>query len=178
MENINLLPDEFKPKKYALNLSKTLKKVSIIGFLVFVVLAALTVGLLTLVNVRLRQSEARRNKLVAEVNALKNTEQKVFLIKDRLSIIGENLNTPSASDKIDVLQDVYSLSKDIATPIEAQVSAEVTNVTLSMDSSSKLFPLLSGLTQSGKFNSIKMKNLEYNPERGYEINLDVLKAKI
>ncbi|MCX7928278.1 MAG: hypothetical protein N2558_01165 [Patescibacteria group bacterium] len=92
MKNINLLPEDLKPNSYAKRVNFFLKKLSIV-FLVFLICIFLLGGFFYAFLVyQNRLLYSKIQNLRSEVVALEYVEQRVFLIKDRLSKISNILS--------------------------------------------------------------------------------------
>lgn len=167
MNDINLLPSEFKPKKYAVRLGKLFKKILSIFSIFFFAAFLLYVFVRLYLAYEIRQSVSREKGLVTEVGALSQTEHRLILVKDRLDKIKQIVSGDELATGVVILETLvesglsdYSVKELVLKPdslsvkITAQRSFELTNFE----------DLLSGLG----FREVKLLSMEFSEEFGYE----------
>ena len=172
---VNLLPKELKPKRYIVKISKILTNVALIALLVFVISAVVVTGVFFVVSSRLSSSQEKHEELSTQIKALQETEQKIVLIKDRLEKINTMRSKASASDNIDILDDVIKISEGTAIINGASLSDVNANVQVVVDSSLNLTKFLSGVFMSGGFKKIEMLSFEFKKEEGYTVEFSFMR---
>jgi hypothetical protein len=164
---VNLLPKELRPKKYIVKISKVLTNVSLIALLVFIISAVTVTSVYFVISGRLKSSQEKHEELITQIKALEETEQKIVLIKDRLEKVSEMKSRVSATERVDILEDVLNISDGIATVEESTLTEDKTNILMAANSSLNLTKLLSGLLISGGFKKIEMISFDFSRDRGY-----------
>lgn len=172
---VNLLPKELKPRKYIVKISKVLTNVALIALLVFVISAAVITGVFIIISNRLSSSQEKHEELIIQIKALQETEQKIVLIKDRLEKVNKMKSKASASEKVDVLDDVIRISEGSAIVNAATLSDKKANVLVIVDGSLSLTKFLSGILISGGFEEIEMLSFEFKKDEGYEIEFGFMR---
>lgn len=175
MADINLLPEDVKPKPYLLKLSKTLNKFVVGGFILFSFLVVVSLGSFLILRNRTQASLDRQEDLKAQVNALEQTEQRLFLLKDRLGKIGTVLSVNDAAEEVESLEQALNMSQGVGVFKDAEITKEKAIVTFSTDSSENLTRFLSLLIGSGEFKRIELASFGFSPSEGYELELGLVK---
>lgn len=170
---INLLPHELKPKKYVVKISKTLKRISMIGLLLFVVATAVIIGAFFVVSRQLNSSLDNQKKLQQQIKAQEQTEQKIALIADRLDKINEIFNSPNASDELNILSQTLKRLPEGVVFQQAKLSAEEAAITINAASSSDLARFLAVIVGSGSYRRVELLSFNFSPEKGYEVEFGV-----
>ena len=83
MANINLLPQELKPKAYVVKLSKTVKKVAIASVIGLIVVTTVLIAGVVLLSTQLSASVKKQKELTTEIENLRNVEQRLYFIRNR-----------------------------------------------------------------------------------------------
>jgi len=162
--DINLLPQGLKPKKYALTLSKNLKKVLIIGFCLFAILATVSLATIFVLSARMKSSVAKQDDLKSEIKNLEQSEQKLVLVKDRLGKIESILKGESASDEITTLIETSQKIPEGVSFKKANLSKSSADVTVSTANSFYLARFLAVLIGSGSYRRIELLSFSYDPK--------------
>jgi len=173
--SVNLLPKELKPKKYIVKISKVLTNVSLIALLVFIISAVTITGVYFVVSGRLKTSQEKHQELITQIKALEDTEQKIVLIKDRLEKVGEMKSRPSATERVDILEDVLNISDGIATVYGSTLTDDKASILVAADSSLNLTRFLSGILLTGGFKNIEMLSFDFNRNLGYEMEFEFIR---
>lgn len=170
---INLLPVGKKPKPQVLKLSRTLRKYLKL-FVVFLVL--LVFGLTVshyFINRQLWIAQDKQAKTKQQIQSLEQTEQRLFLLKDRLSKINEIINGQNANDEIAVLEYVNTLFDDNVIFQEADLSDDKIIITIKTGNSLGLASFIAGLTEKGNFKEVDLSSLEFSPESNYQAEFTI-----
>jgi len=169
---VNLLPKELRPKKYIVKISKVLTNVSLIALLVFIISAITVTSVYFVISSRLNSAQEKHEELITQIKALEETEQKIVLIKDRLEKVNEMRSKISATERVDILDDVLSISDGIAIVGGSTLTSDKTSVLVSVDGSLNLTKFLSGLLLSGGFKKIEMISFTFDHKVGYAMEFD------
>lgn len=172
---VNLLPKELRPKKYIVKISKVLTNVSLIALLVFIISAITVTSVYFVISDRLNSSQEKHEDLIIQIKALEETEQKIVLIKDRLEKVSEMRLIMSATERVDILEDILNISDGIATVDGSTLTDNKASVLVSVDGSLNLTKFLSGLLISGGFKKIEMISFSFNKKVGYAMEFDFVR---
>ena len=172
---INLLPQDLKPKGYAVALAKNLRKLALISLIVFLV-GTLTVFSIFIFYTRLlSQSAIQQENLKAEIKALQETEQKLILLKDRIDKFTAVENPQSLNIGVNVLDEVSELFPEGISFKEVTLSQEAIKVAVYSDNLQNLSRFILSLAGSGKFKSIYLVTLSFKPTEGYSAEFGFVK---
>lgn len=172
---VNLLPKELRPKKYIVKISKVLTNVALIALLVFVISAAVITGVFIVISNRLSNSQEKHEELTIQIKALQETEQKIVLIKDRLEKVNKMKSKASASEKVDILDDIIKISEGSVIVDATTLSDKKANILVIVDGSLSLTKFLSGILISGGFNKIEMLSFAFEKDKGYKIEFGFMR---
>jgi hypothetical protein len=174
MAQINLLPEELKPKKYVLKASKTLNKVAT-GFMVlFLIVATLAIGGYLVLSSRVTSVKNNHDKLTTQVKALNESEQRMVLIKDRVDKINKVIAKESTNEELDIMDKVILLAGGDMSIDEVNVDLDKIDFIVSANASSQMTKFLAGLISEEDYKSMDLLSLKYAPELGYKLNLKVV----
>lgn len=171
MAEINLLPKEFKPDARIVNISKNLKKFSILGFLIFIIAVLFSAGSYFLLSTLLNTSMSRQSNLKTQIQNLSQTEQQLYLVKDRLDKIQVLNNAANAGQKIPAFE---SLLQGIPTGVSffsGNIDKGYVAVTFDVDGAGSLSKLLATIINSGQYKSVEMNSLTYRFGSGFQVEL-------
>jgi hypothetical protein len=124
---------------------------------------------------RLKISKASETKVKSQIASLQATEQRLFLLKDRITKTGEILKTPDSSEGIEILEDIVNI---IETPTEIkgiELDKDNTKITFLTTSSFNIAKLLSMIVGSQNYTNLKMLSFKFLQSNGYEIELELAK---
>jgi hypothetical protein len=170
---INLLPTNLVAQGPVVKIADTLKKIVTVGFAVFI-LAAIVVSAYYLINFfTLRTSLSKQESLKTNLESLAQTEQRVFLTKDRLNKINAVLKVESADKNLEKLEQFLSVASQNVNISEAQISARNTEVSIIAKSSSALTSFMGNLVTAETFKTINLKSFSFNPISGYFITVEI-----
>lgn len=167
MREINLLPTELAPNRAVLVIANRLKKISIIGFIILLVISIASLGVFIVLSRQLNDLSSQKNSLQSELKNLSKTETTIVFIKDRVNkakgIVDENFT-------VDSLQTFNKVSSEFpagikvtkATFVDKNISIDVT----ALDSLS-LGQFIDLLLSSNLYTNITLKGINFNPSSGY-----------
>lgn len=175
MPAINLVPEELKPKRAILGLANYLKRVAIVGFVVFFVTVVVSVGGFLIVRSQLQESIKRQDELKVSIDALKETEQKLVLVKDRLEKVDKIFGLDFLDEEVSVLENVLLNIPQGVIFRKADLKSGVTDITLVADTSSSLAEFLASILATSAYRKIEMTGFSYTPETRYSIGLVLIR---
>lgn len=161
---INLLPDEFKPKKSVLNLSKKLNKFAIASLVIFFVAGVLVVVAVFLLSNRVNTAKADLDQLKSEVSALEQSEQQIILIKDRITKI--NQIDSGGNSLFPTVQSLKEFNDNLPNGFElvsAQVTSKQFSTEVTFESSSDLTRLLANTVSQEDYKLVRINSLRLDP---------------
>jgi hypothetical protein len=171
MSEINLLPQELRPRGSILKLSKNLKNIALLALVTLLLFVTLSLGAYFILDNRTSASTTNQEDLKQQIKALQQTEQRLVLIKDRLGKINSISKEPRANDEVERLNIVSTLFPE-NTYVEA-VELDVKNaaVVISSDTLDNIAAYLASVVSSGEYVQINLAFLEYDPKQGYVVGL-------
>ncbi len=172
---INLLPQELKPKGYALKLSKTLKRVAILFTVVFLVFTIVVVGVYIVIGNRLSISTKKQQELKTQISALEETEKKLVLIQDRLDKIKMARGSDNIYEELIILEDVLATLQDGVTLRTVDIGLGGIGFELNFRSSLDISRFLANLLGGKEFTRVSLDTFEYGILGGYQIKLSISK---
>ncbi len=171
MPSINLLPKDLLPDPSILKLSKLLKSLVTIGLTLFVIVAALATAYFIFNSVSLKSSQQNQAKLETSIKSLQETEQGLFLVKDRLGKVKEVYGKPSVSKEVNGLSSILSTVPPEATLTEAVLGKGTTDTTFMVKNSTLLTQLMAGIITKTEYTRIDLLSFSFNPTLGYIVSL-------
>jgi hypothetical protein len=159
---INLLPHELMPKKYALKLSKSLKRFIILGFAIFTIATIVVIGAIVVLAQRNKQAIKEMEQLTTEIENLNATEQRLILVRDRLEKIDKIANAKSAASEIDTFDETLDRFTDNVTFRGVEIGNDSADVTVRVPSSRYMGRFVSVLATSGGYENIKLLSFKYS----------------
>lgn len=176
MESINLLPEVFKLNRSVVKLSKTLKKVSAIVFVLLALVVSVSIGGFFVYKNRLNELTAKQNELKSQIKALKETEQRLVLVKDRLERVGNIYAKETPYKSVLTLEELIKQFPEGAVLETTSISVENLGMQVEIDSTSTFESMLDILIDSQLFDRIELTSLSYGPDTGYKIGLLLKRA--
>lgn len=174
MQDINLLPTELKSSKEVLNTSRLLTRLAIAFGFVLAVSGLAGAGVLYYLSNQAELATSKRAELQNNVQSLESTEQKVVLMRDRVTKISEVLADRSKYDLISKYENLLLQMPPEAVLEEAELDTDISKLTIVVPTSLDLEQVLAIVESEGQYSRVKLDNLDYNPSSGYEIVLDLL----
>jgi len=174
MSDINLLPEELKPKGYAVNLSKALRKVATVALVIFLAFFAVYVASNFIFSSQERSVSAKEESYKTEILALEKSEQKYVLVKDRLAKSSKIKTLNHADEEVEVVKSlIQKIPQDVSL---AGISVDENSalIQISADNSSGITKFFSVLLSSG-FSKIDLTAFSYDQIDHYLIEVDIYK---
>lgn len=177
MREINLLPEIFKIKGSVARLSKTLKKVAAVVFIVLVASVSISIGSFVVFSNKLDDVTSRQNQLKTQIKALEETEQRLVLVKDRLEKVTKVYAKETPLEEIATFEDIYNRIPEGVSIQTASLSTGDVTIAVSADSTSAFNNVLDMLVGSKLFSRIEMSSFSYTPGAGYQIGLLLIRGQ-
>lgn len=171
MAEINLLPTEFKSSKEVVRASRTLSRVIIGMTIVLMVVGMVGGGYVYYLSGQAKSAVDRQNDLTRTVNNLQSSEQKLYLIKDRISKL---TSVFAARDKYTLIGKYDSLiSANASTLEEIEISESNPKLSVAAADSQNLQSFLDTISSSGDFSTAFIESIEYRESLGYIVNMQL-----
>ncbi len=172
--NINLLPGDLNKSKGVGFVSLLLKRVSIILVVILFIGVILGVMFVIIQTRNLNNINQKNSELTSQVQKLNQTEQRLFLVKDRISKIETILGNKTSEESIGHLdQTVSSMSSDLAFK-SVKIAGPSTTLTLGATNSKVIDQFLNFLANGNSaYAQVLLKNLGYNVDLGYLVDLQL-----
>jgi hypothetical protein len=173
MTNINLLPSDLGPKASVLKIAALVKKVETAALAIFCIFILLTVGYVYYLNAQLTKSNAKQAALQTSIKSLEQTEQKLFLVKDRLA----KIRSVQADAGVD--QEFADIGKNLIGNVggvtfkridTAPGKAEIVG---SAQTSAQLGTFLDLVLTNPLYKKVQLTAFSYIPASGYSFGLEV-----
>jgi len=172
MKNINLAPSNLAPEGSFVKLSNTIKRITILGFVVYIVLAIGLLAYFIVVSSQINASLAKQEKLTISVRELEPTEQALILVKDRVAKSKVILGRPSASDEVVKSKNfIQGLDQSIGLS-NAEIGITGTSVGVTAGASSSMVGFMRKIVSDAIFSQINLTSLDFKPSSGYSIDLN------
>jgi len=174
MRDINLLPQELKPKGYAIKLSRSLRKIGVVFLVVFLIVSIFAAGSFAILSIRIRDSNNRQSKLKTEIRAQEQTEQKLILVQDRISKVTSILSSGDSREEVGVLKDVISILPPEMAITKVNLTDSKAEITVFATSSLYLTRFLAQVINSN-YQNIELVSFSYRDALGgYEVELGIM----
>lgn len=168
---INLLPTEFAPTGRAGRFVNILRNVSFLALVLFLILISGALAVYIINSVQLSSSKQKLEGLKDSLKSLEATEQRLVLVKDRLTKAKVILGQEEAGREVEKLNTLVSTFASDMTITDSEISPGKTQLTLLSRSSTSLAQFLGTLPALNLYKKIEMVSLSFNPANGYLVSL-------
>lgn len=172
MRDINLLPVDLSPSRKVYKLAAVVKRVDMILLAVFLVVLVLGIGLVEYFKSQINSSVARQQVLTTNIQNLQSTEQKVFLIKDRVEKIQTVFNMPDRVAEFENINTVLNNLPDNVSVYSVAIDSSRTEFSVLSQDSLSMARFLDSLVASGYYKNFTLNGFVFSPDRGYLVTLD------
>ncbi len=172
MAGINLLPIDLSPNRGSVKTSASLKKFTIILSAIFAIVALLGVIYIVLLTTQVNASISKQKNYTQNIQSLEGTEQKLFLIRDRIGKIKIAEANKNAADFYDPLSKTLLNLPSGVTVTSLDVNSIGTKFSVQSKDSLSAASFLNSLVASGKYKNLILTGFVFSPENGYSITLD------
>jgi len=175
MADINLLPQGYGPDPAVAKLSSKIVRAVVVEFVVFIVVGVLGIGIYFLYSNKIVESAANLQSFKSSISTLEATEQRLFLLKDRIDKAAIVLDADTSVDEVTEFESANSefssgASLDKVTFIDGKIEAVYV-----LTDSSQLVDMLLLLKSSQRFSRIELINLSFAADKGYTVSLSLSK---
>ena len=171
MAEINLLPIDLSNQKGTLKQADSVKKLIIVASGFFLTFVILGIGLILFFSNQLDSSMARQSSLTQQIKTLENVEQKLILVKDRLTKINIAQAEVNATLKLETLNQILSTLPANVTLDQFTISTSSTLFTVTSKDSLGMATFLNKLVSGGLYKNVSLANFEFTPDAGYSISM-------
>jgi Tfp pilus assembly protein PilN len=170
MAGINLLTTDLAPKASVVKASGAIKKLTTLGIIALVVSLCVSIGLFLTFNNQLRTSSARTSQLGESIRALEQTEQRLVLIKDRLSLAKEaQLRGGSVQELLAIQKVVDSFPEGIRVQ-KFKIEKDIISASITAQNSTALTQMLAILVSTEGYTNVELSALTFVPSTGFSTN--------
>jgi predicted PurR-regulated permease PerM len=174
MKDLNLLPIDLSPSRGSYKLANSLKKIILSISGVFI-LAAIIGGIaIVFLSNQVQTSIARQTELKQKIQSLEVTEQKLFLIKDRLAKIQTAQAAQNAESPFESLNQVLSNLPDGVSVSTVNIDTSATSFSVTSKDSLGMASFLNLIVTSGTYKNLVVKGFLFSQDVGYTIALEVI----
>ena len=172
--SFNLLPPDLTPREEIIKISNFIKRISVVGYSVVLISAAIFVGAFFVLSNQLKTSISEQENWKVQISSLEETEQRLVLIKDRLEKVSKILKSATAADEIESLSQTQSILPEGVILREAKLSTGNSEMRLLTQNSSSTAQLLAKLLASGIYKKVELKALDFNQTVGFSLELNLI----
>ena len=172
MPDINLLPEELKPKGFALKIAKTLNKLALFTVLVSFLVLLLIGGSSLLLSLNLRRVNSQDEVLKGQVKALEQTEQKLVLVKDRIGKIQAILASGGVYDEVDLLKAIIDKKPQNVTFLSSKIVPDGVSIKFNAKTSFDITDFYKVLYEA-KIQKFELVSFNFSSDTGYEVEVKV-----
>lgn len=174
MASINLLPTALLPNPSVLKLSKLLKTLVTLFLVLFVIVAAGVSGYFLINSYTLDASLKNQEALKKSVQSLEQTEQRLFLVKDRVAKVKEIYANPSVKPDVEALSKILTVIPTDASLTEADMDKNSLDTTFMVNNSLSLTQLMANLITQNTYSRVDLLSFSFNPKLGYIVSLSFI----
>jgi Tfp pilus assembly protein PilN len=177
MPEINLLPQEKKDANSGLKLNATTKKIGRVGLIIFGIAISLYGGIYLYFLVRNQFVSSSKTELESQIQSLQPTEQKIVLLRDRISKTGKVFSSPSAATKSSLLASLSESLPDGVNITEVKILPEEFTITISASQSKQVSEFIRSMVSSGNYGRIELTSLAYSNKDRYVMEIKATSAQ-
>ena len=172
MTDINLLPIELSPIRGAVKLSAKLTKIAIIISGCVLLLGLAGVVVIVFLSSQINTSMTKQASLKQSITNLESTEQKAFLVKDRIDTAKAAFAYKNAGDALISLDTVLSNLPSGVIVNTVQIDSAKTDFAVISKDSLSMATFMNSLVTTGTYTNLALVNFSYTPSGGYTITLE------
>lgn len=169
---INLLPTDLGPGGETVRIARVLNKSAMYTGALFLFLGLLGVVYILFQSNQIRLANDRIDGIKKNIETLQSTEQKLFLVKDRIQKAKIVYSDKNAQDLIAKLGAALSNLPTDVTIDEADVDPSSAKFAIVSKSSLGMASFLNTFTATSGFKQIVLKGFTFTPGNGYKLNLE------
>ena len=170
---INLLPGDLAPKASVLKLANTLKKLSFLGFSLFIVATLGAVAFFIYLKTEVGSLRSSQEQSKKTISSLEKTEQRIVLVRDRVQKAERIIKTAPTEKRLQALTTLVLRFPKNVIFTSVEILPERLDLTILAPDSSILKETMSSFADSDLFKKVDMISLGLNPKSGYIVNLQL-----
>jgi hypothetical protein len=167
MRKINLLPEEYSPNRKVLGISNRLKRISTIGYILFFIVTAASIGGLFFLSHTASDLKKTKETLSQELNNLSKTETKIVLLKNRAVAAKSIFDQDSVNPSLKGVSKIYDQLPAGININKVEVADKDVSFDIIAPDSSTITNFIEYLLANETFKNITLNNLNYSESRGY-----------
>lgn len=173
MVNINLLPPDLGPKASVLRLAAVLKKTIVGALTLFCFFSVLTIAYIVFLDIRIKKVGTENEVLKKSIKSLEQTEQKLFLVKDRLGIIKSLSGGQEKEAGFGGFERILTEGMSGVSLVQINALPGKIEVSGGFSLSRALGSFLEGILVNPDYKTVDLTSFSYNPVSGYSFELEV-----
>src|SRR5258708_3626734 len=162
IESPNLLPPSLVANQTATRVSYYLKIIAVLGLETLIVGTAVMLSIIITNAEEMKITQNRIQDLNNSITLLEPTEQKLFLIHDRVGKANKILSDKSTSMSADNLSNLLSEFPAVTTVNSVDIAGVKSNFDFTFKSSSDLAKFLSAIVAINNYKDISLLSLSYS----------------
>lgn len=150
-----------------------MQKASYAAVAVFIVLVVISFSYLFILSTQITSSNTTQGSLKTSISSLESTEQRVVLMKDRISKINALTKEEDTQELIGAFESITKQVPITAVLIAGEVTDEASKISYLMPSSSSLVELMAVVSANEDYEIVLLKAFSYTPSSGYLVNFEM-----
>lgn len=171
--NLNLLPQDLTVGKDLGNAVKVLRAVNVIALALFIAFALGVSGFFVVSTFQLQSLNSSKDQLSSQIKSLQTTEQKLVLLKDRVSKIKLTSTADSAQKSLGLVSPLLNALPASSSVSELNLDTTKLTISILFKSSADVSNFFQALYASTSFKSITLTSFGFNPTSGYLVSLSL-----
>lgn len=171
--NINLLPSELKVSTGLAQGLKIVRMVGVIALGAFLLFGLGVAGFFIISTVELNNLNSTNTNLKGQLTGMSVTEQRFFILKDRISKIKTAEAIPSATKSLTDFEPFLS-SLQTSKISELDITPSKVTTTINFNSNAELTAFMTAISTSSIYKSVTITSFGYNPAVGYSVSMSIL----
>lgn len=167
MPDINLLPVSNTPNNSTTKVVSASKKIGVYASILLILALLTYVGIYGFFYINGTVTSSSIATLENQIKAQEQTEQKIILLRDRVSKAFTVLNTNTAKDEIMTFSDVTSHAPTGTRVIGSTILPSELTISLNAQESRQITEFVRSLTDSGKYAQIETVSMDFSPKDQY-----------
>lgn len=168
---IDLLPSEFKIKGSYIRVSKYAKTIGLVLLSIYMLGGIFFVGYTLFLKSQTKSVQNRIQTLKSDIRKLEMSEQKIVLLKDRLSKIKSIMKAKSSGETLLKVKKITDVFDSDVTIDELKIETNKVEVSLSFSTIKSLNNFMAGISTNTDFDTIRIDNYSFNPNIGYQVGV-------
>lgn len=176
MPKINLLPADLIPKTFTLRVAKVVNRVVLIGAVLFILTCAVLIALFIVNSLSLNNLVKNRDRLLTSIQNNQQTEQGLFLIRDRLTKIKTIEAQKSCGPLVKDLPQILASIPTSVTLNTASLAPTESEIVFGTSDVSGVAGLITSLVaSSNSFSVLNLSSFTFTNTKGYSLGFGISK---